>query len=238
MTRKYTKAGKYTKNPVLVARRNALAEQMAELHLAGKPYSHIAVALKTSTGNVQKVLKERGLADPNAGNALAVARRRAQAAARRDQRAMEKWGCSFEQYLMLRRMKKPTRTYQHQKQTASDRGIRWEFNLWQWWTVWQESGHWAHRGPGQGYVMCRRGDLGPYAGGNVFIAPSIVNCSDRASKLSNLPIGVSVKRKRFLAKRMIDGRIYRLGAHETPELAHAAYLSLGPIGVAPLRNAT
>jgi hypothetical protein len=232
MTRKYTKTGKYTKSPVLVSRRNALAEQMAALHLAGTPFSQIGAALNTSPSNVKKALKEHGLVDPSAGNALAVARRVAQATARRDQRAMEKWGCSYEQYLMLRRMKKPTRAYQYQKRTAGDRGIGWEFNLWQWWTVWQESGHWAHRGPGQGYVMCRHGDVGPYAVGNVFIAPGIVNCSDRATKLSNLPVGVTAKRKRFVAKRMVDGHLYRLGVYETPELAHAAYLTLGPIGVA------
>lgn len=75
--------------------------------------------------------------------------------------------------------------------------------------------------------MCRQGDEGPYAVGNVFIAPARVNTSERKDKKSGLPIGVK-KNKRcagFVAMRQINGEKLRLGTHPTPELAHAAYLA-------------
>jgi hypothetical protein len=148
--------------------------------------------------------------------------------AAQDIRARQRWGCSHEEYLTLRC--KPMRTFQAQRGKAGCRGIRWELTLWQWWTIWQDSSHWEHRGRGQGYVMCRRGDVGPYAIGNVFIATNIENLSNSASKVSDLPIGVVSTGKRYRAQREVDGKFYHLGLHETPELAHAAYLSLGPIG--------
>jgi hypothetical protein len=140
------------------------------------------------------------------------------------------WGCSLEQYLELRAMCKPMRVFQAQRKNARHRGVGWKLNFWQWWTIWQKSGHWEHRGRGQGYVMCRHGDEGPYAVGNVFIAPSIVNVSD-ANNISGLPIGVSDRGRRYRAMRMLGGKMHRLSLHETPESAHAEYLSLGPIGV-------
>jgi hypothetical protein len=146
-----------------------------------------------------------------------------------EEKSQRNWGCSVADYLSLRC--KPMRGFQQHRKNARQRGIGWELSLWQWWTIWQESGHWDHRGSGQGYVMCREGDIGPYTVGNVFIAPGIVNCSDKAAKRANLPIGVTyTKHGRYRATRMFDGKRNRLGVYEVPELAHAAYLSLGPIG--------
>ena len=145
-----------------------------------------------------------------------------------EDKCQKRWGCSVAQYLELRG--RPLRFFQDQRKQAGYRNIEWELNLSQWWTVWQQSGHWGHRGRGQGYVMCRRGDIGPYAVGNVFIASAIENSSDKATKHSGLPIGVVAVGKKFRANRMIGGITYRLGRYSTPDLAHAAYLSLGPIG--------
>lgn len=147
----------------------------------------------------------------------------------REIRARQRWGCSYEEYLSLRC--KPMRTFQAHRSNARHRGIGWELTLWQWWAIWQESGHWEHRGRGQGYVMCRYRDVGPYSIDNVFIGTCIENSSNKSNKISNLPIGVSAKRVGFLAERMMGGIRYDLGIYDNPESAHEAYLSLGPIGV-------
>lgn len=112
-----------------------------------------------------------------------------------------------------------------QKSGAKRRGIAWELTFSQWWSIWQESGHWEKRGRGAGtYVMCRNGDIGPYAVGNVFIALNAENTSS-AHKLSDLPIGVAVAGPSFQARRCIDGKLKYLGTYPSPELAHEAYLA-------------
>lgn len=62
----------------------------------------------------------------------------------------------------------PKGQYSVQKRHSKQRDISWELTFDQWWTIWQESGHWEERGPG-GYAMCRAGDVGPYSELNVRI---------------------------------------------------------------------
>lgn len=89
----------------------------------------------------------------------------------KDAASLEKWGCPYNEYLKLRKMHRPTRAYGQQRKNADIRGIEWKFNLWTWWTFWQESGHWNERGRcGEAYVMGRFGDAGPYSPDNCYIA--------------------------------------------------------------------
>jgi len=124
---------------------------------------------------------------------------------------------------------KPFRAFQTQRKNARARGIEWRLTLLEWWAIWQNSGNWEQRGLGQGkYVMSRIGDKGPYAAGNVFIALCIKNSSDTPHKLSGLPIGVVKHDTRFVAKRMIRGKIHRLGSFGDPETAALAYRLADP----------
>lgn len=94
-------------------------------------------------------------------------------------------------------------------------------------TIWQRSGKWEQRGRGQGYVMCRRGDSGPYAEWNVFIATAAENSSKQGKKKSGLPTGVRQSGKAmFVAMRMVDGQKLKAGPFPTPEQAYSAYVSL------------
>lgn len=64
----------------------------------------------------------------------------------------------------------PKGRYAHQKNDAKFRAIPWEITFDEWWSVWQESGHWEKRGRyGDDYCMCRTNDLGPYSAMNVRI---------------------------------------------------------------------
>src|SRR5690349_18542152 len=100
------------------------------------------------------------------------------------------YGCTKEQWLEMRdygvRMVAaggskdctPLRAFQHQRFRAGKRGIEWQLTLPEWWAIWKASGHWEDRGKTRlGYQMCRKGDKGPYAVGNVYIGPAVANLS-------------------------------------------------------------
>jgi hypothetical protein len=152
---------------------------------------------------------------------------------------LKKYGCTKEQWIELRNIglamveagasqdATPLRAYQHQRDAAVNRRkIEWKLTLMEWWTIWQESGFWEKRGLGRGYMMCRKGDVGPYAIGNVFIGPGAENLSDAAKK-ADLPIGVSyvVKgvAKPYRAYCNFMGKQRHLGLFATIEEARAAY---------------
>ena len=123
----------------------------------------------------------------------------------------------------------PLRAFQHQRYRAGRRGIEWKLTLAEWWEIWESSGHWHERGWGRGYMMCRIGDVGPYAVGNVFIAPGEENLSAAGKRSGTLPMGVapcrSSKANPFMAYCNIDGKRTHLGVFPTAEAAHAAYLA-------------
>ena len=60
--------------------------------------------------------------------------------------------------------------YNEHRQNAYRRKIEFNLTYDEWMNIWLQSGHWQDRGRGAGkYVMCRYGDVGPYAIGNVYI---------------------------------------------------------------------
>jgi hypothetical protein len=154
-------------------------------------------------------------------------------------RVLAKYGCSATQYREVRSLgrklmaqgfpyeRTPLGAFSRQRTYAKKRGVGWEITFWEWWTIWDESGHWNERGTGQGYVMCRVGDSGPYAAWNVRIAPATENNLEGSGKKSGLPIGVSVFQGQFRASRLIDGTLRRTNGHKTPEEAHASYVAMG-----------
>lgn len=140
-------------------------------------------------------------------------------------------GCTADQFAILRGTGEkmlaagksprscPIDAFYAQRKSAKHRGIGWEMTIWEWWSIWHDSGHWNQRGIGAGYMMCRKGDEGPYAVGNVFIATGIVNHATMRST-GDLPRGVKPSGKQFVARR----KGVHLGRYPTPELAHEAFL--------------
>jgi hypothetical protein len=167
--------------------------------------------------------------------------------------ALERFQCTAAEWLALRDIghamvrrgashdTTPLRAYSHQRNAAlKARGIGWELTLGQWWAIWTDSGHWHERGVGRGYMMCRKGDLGPYAIGNVFIAPGVENLS-AAAKKADLPIGVAMTTKStrnpFRAYCSIGGKQKHIGCFPTAGEAHKAYLAAVEVDLA-LRSPT
>jgi hypothetical protein len=107
-------------------------------------------------------------------------RRREAYEARRNAVSIKKYGCSWDKYQTIRsHPAMPRSIFKIQRNTARARGIGWELTLWQWWSIWQQSGHWEERGNGSsGYGMCRLNDVGPYAADNVYIATNRENMQD------------------------------------------------------------
>jgi hypothetical protein len=121
----------------------------------------------------------------------------------------------------------PLRAFQHQRYRAAKRGIAWNLTLADWWSIWDQSGHWHERGLGRSYMMCRVGDNGAYEVGNVYIGPGAENLSAGAKKC-DLPIGVARranKARPYRAYCNIAGKQRHLGVFATVEEARAAYLA-------------
>jgi hypothetical protein len=70
--------------------------------------------------------------------------------------------------------------FREHRKHAAVRGVPFLMIFEQWWSIWQQSGHWHERGVGRGkYVMARLGDRGPYAVGNVKIILWEENAAER-----------------------------------------------------------
>jgi transposase len=220
--------------PGLTKEPGAREFRMRALYTNGHTLEQIGQIYGVTRERVRQILnKHFGITASNGGQRVITERAAMRRREKRDAAALARWGCTWAEYVALRDMsadspgRRPTRAFGLQKRNAHERGIGWELNLAQWWAIWQSSGKWSERGRGNGYVMCRKGDEGPYAIGNVFIATARQNSSDQKRKSSGLPMGVSKKANcaSFIAHRMIGGKKTYLGSFPTPELAHAAYLA-------------
>lgn len=156
----------------------------------------------------------------------------------KEHRCIESFGCTRAQWKVVRgdtpvpHAKSPIRWWTMQKYNALKRGIEWELSLWEWWCIWQESGHWHERGVhGHKYVMCRHGDVGPYSRANVYIATARQNLQDarKSGKARTNP--KAGKGRGYWIRKHCKGKPYCasafgkvLGYFATAEEARAAYL--------------
>lgn len=118
------------------------------------------------------------------------------------------------------------RAYNQQRENAIyHRQIEWRLTFDQWRKIWDESGRWSERGRGADkFCMCRIGDVGPYAIGNVFISTNGENVRDYQHPGKELPVGVRQQTSgSYYATKQLKGVQYHVGTFPTPELARAAY---------------
>ncbi len=154
-------------------------ETICVLYRDGKTLAEIGETYGISRERVRQLVA--GIHRREGGQAVRSARRAEHMAALANTQSRLKWGCDWDQYRAIRG--KPSIAWCRHRQTARARGIAFELTLWQWWTIWQESGHWDERGNGaEKYAMCRFNDVGPYAVGNVYIATNSQNSKDRFKK--------------------------------------------------------
>jgi hypothetical protein len=221
---------------------------MTALYRNGYTLQQIGDQYNMTRERVRQLLaKYEGISANDGGFRLQAAQKRAERAKKADAACFRHRGCTVDQWKELLRVGRemvaagkgklttPTRAYAMQRRNAAKRGIGWELSLWDWWTIWQQSGKWDKRGRGDGYVMARLNDEGPYAVGNVSIITAVENIvNGRRVKKYDYPKGVrrasnwSESRPRFQAERRVAGKTYYLGTYPTPDLAHAAYLAFVP----------
>lgn len=245
------------------------SEAMAGMYKAGKTLEEIGAIYGITRERVRQLLKKyHGIVGKDGGAAARTAARRAKAEAKRDAKFMARYGCSHEEYRQLLGLSRemqaegrsfyraPLGAFRNQERNAKTRGIEWNLSLLEWWGIWQRSGKWEQRGRGRGYMMCRFGDVGSYAIGNVYIATGVHNGSvqpnnpyrlghpDHDKVIDNirhklcgrgqrdmhrvhvgLPKGVTASKGRFLAQASLNGSNTYLGTFDTPEAAHAAYIT-------------
>lgn len=226
----YVKKG-YRYGPVPeLAERNARFE---ELYKSGLTLQQIGTKYGITRERVRQVLtKYQRVGRFDGGQHKRASEKAERTKRRRDARYVEKYGYTLAEYKALPR--KARAAFRSQANNAAHRGIGWQLTLREWWEFWESSGKWPRRGRGNGYVMCRVADTGPYAIGNIYIATGCENSSEgqRGRKKYDLPIGVEFRDRnrfcKFVAKRCIDGKTKHLGSFQTPELAHRAYLNAAP----------
>lgn len=176
--------------PVADPTHNERADTMAAMYRAGKTLEEIGQVYSITRERVRQIItKVHGITAEHGGQALKSRVGRAQRRAEKEAACLLKNGCTLAQLKDLRRIgreavkagaapcKSPIQAFVTQKNSAKTRGIDWNIKLWDWWTIWQESGHWEERGRGHGYVMCRFADKGAYEVGNVYIATATHNSS-------------------------------------------------------------
>lgn len=71
----------------------------------------------------------------------------------------------------------PRGKYASHRNRAKRSDVPFEISFEDWLQIWKESGHFEERAA-TGYVMCRKGDEGPYSKENVYIAHSSINKQD------------------------------------------------------------
>lgn len=151
---------------------------MAGMFRDGKTLEYIGAQFGISRERVRVILKHAGVTRTEGGAAKWSKDRRSRAAQKRDESAMRRWGCTHAQRQELQALQTQAKTrelgpigaFARQKVNALTRGIGWNLTLWQWWTIWHESGQWENRGRRKGqFCMSRIADTGSYEAGNVRI---------------------------------------------------------------------
>jgi hypothetical protein len=143
---------------------------------AGRSALDIASDYGVTRERIYQILRRQGVTGKHGGQAVRASIRRNAVAAERAARHMEVYGCTKQQLDEVRGMRNekgghPLTAFIYQRNHARYRGVSWALKFWDWWQIWQESGKWAQRGREQGsFCMCRHGDSGPYAKGNVYIS--------------------------------------------------------------------
>lgn len=158
------------------------------LYQSGQTLQQIGDAFGVTRERVRQRLTKNGLkrrdggawARPSTRSALSREQSRRAGV---EQRFFDRWGMSREGVKAISPLARsdknhPFAPYIQQRNNAARRGIEWRFKFASWWAIWVDSGKWEQRGRGQGYVMARWADDGPYSPENVYICTAGENSKD------------------------------------------------------------
>jgi hypothetical protein len=147
--------------------------------MRGQTLAEIGTSYGVTRERVRQILSRHGITRNQGGASLKKTKKQELKNQLKNQKTKMNKGCSWDQYKGLR-SDRITRFFNQQKNNSKRRGIKWKLTLWQWWSIWEESEHWDERGRGKlKYCMCRKGDVGAYEVGNVFIETNLFNLQSR-----------------------------------------------------------
>lgn len=165
-----------TQHKSLIERNRKIAQLFKE---EGWPMSKIGKEFGITRQGVQLILQNYGLSAKDGGaHKRALDKKEEKNQIQRKKRhtyCLKNWGCTLEQYEELRNMdedfnKTPiARFIQHRSNALRD-SASWNLTLWEWWTIWKESGKYELRGRGpRSFCMSRKEYHKPYQVDNVII---------------------------------------------------------------------
>lgn len=173
------------------------------LYGEGKTLEQLGYFLGISRERVRQLFEKEGVQRVDGGSAIRSAKRigalqvRRLVARKKSEEKMEKiFQCTYEEltsicgmpinYTNIQSRGSPQLGYFQQKRNAAARGIGWDMSFPQWWKIWQDSGHWGHRGRGAySYCMSRKNDEGIYHPANVEITTNLFNASSGQTKFDH-----------------------------------------------------
>jgi DNA-binding CsgD family transcriptional regulator len=144
---------------------------MAALYQSGQTLQEIGSQFGVTRERVRQLItKFHGLRAADGGQRVTATLARAARLNKIEARHQQKYGCSRAQYRMLKKTR-ATRAFTELNRNSHRDGYAVDLTLWQWWTLWQESGHWDDRGRGHGYWLFRPRSDAPLSIDNYCIAP-------------------------------------------------------------------
>lgn len=158
---------------------DAEREAIGVAYKAGRTLAHIGCEYGVSRERIRQILKLVGVQPEDGGTKSFIPIRIAAKQQLIESKIMLKHGMPYRKFMQILSAygRSPLKKFLQQRNSAKKRGIGWELSFGEWWRIWEASGRWPERGVG-GYVMARRGDVGPYSKRNIEICTSSQNSRD------------------------------------------------------------
>lgn len=145
------------------------SEQIKAMYVQGITLEAIGQKFNITRERVRQILRKIDVSRESGGSTLRDEVKRDRKRKSIDAKYLAAHGVTKERYNEIRSTG-ILKSYREQKRNAFNRGIGFNLNLEQWFSIWTTSGKLEHRGRGHGkYVMSRINDAGSYEIGNVYI---------------------------------------------------------------------
>lgn len=170
-------------------------------YLEGETLNEIGIIYNITRERVRQILVKQGIEGFDGGAAVRWEELKLRKLENKIANCLAKYGCTPEEFAELRRLgremmahgvardKTPIGAYRNRQHNCTQYGIPFDLTLWQFWTLWKESGHWNDRGQGN-YGLCRKDTAKGFTIDNVFIREM-----KRASRWGEKRSGVASKFK-------------------------------------------